>query len=104
MAQFWWDYFEQLSTLVVFIWQKRNAQWSSRFERKILWLEKIKISPVKIPPNNLWHAQIKQWLLHIIEILGEIKFRSKLRLKTSEFFVSKLLFRHKKKLKGHVDI
>ena len=50
--------------------------------------------------NSLWHAQIKQMFPHIpglqLDTLEESNFRSKLRLKASNFFIWKLLFKQKK--------
>ena len=48
--------------------------------------------------NNLWHAQIKQWFLCTspLDTLAENNFQLKIILKTSNFFIWKLLFRQKK--------
>ena len=80
------------------------SKWDDFEQREILWLEKlIQISPSRTVTICDRHKSNSGFCTSL-DTLAEINFRLKLFLKTSHFFVWKLLFRQKKKVEGRRKI
>ena len=62
---------------------------------KIIPVRTVNVCDIRKPSRCFWVS---------LDVLGEINFRPKLRLRASNFSVWKLLFRQKKKVKGRGDI